>query len=260
MDLKAIGLFLAQQRKERGWTQEQLGERIGVTNKTVSRWENGNYLPPVDALQELSGLYGLSINEILSATKLEDGEYREKAEENIQAVLRSDHFSAEDRKSYYKKKWQNEHRFENILVIAALLAGYVINLASGATEYAFLFGVFTINFSVIRYHSMMAYVDGKLEPDARKDLLRLKRLRIAVMIILCIGIWITCDLGYNYFASLPAELNDGLTIRGVFAGLVFGDDNWSRAAFLRGFVVAGGCTAAVAVADLVLTCLEKSKN
>lgn len=41
MDTKKIGLFLAQLRKEQGLTQEQLGEKLGVTNKTVSRWETG---------------------------------------------------------------------------------------------------------------------------------------------------------------------------------------------------------------------------
>ena len=47
MDMKKIGVFLAELRKDRNLTQDELGEKIGVTNKTVSRWENGNYLPPV---------------------------------------------------------------------------------------------------------------------------------------------------------------------------------------------------------------------
>ena len=59
MDTIKIGNFLAELRKEQGLTQEALGEKIGVTNKTVSRWENGNYLPPVEMLQELSKLYNI---------------------------------------------------------------------------------------------------------------------------------------------------------------------------------------------------------
>ena len=43
-----IGKFIAALRKEKGMTQEQLGEKLGVTNKTVSRWENGNYMPDVE--------------------------------------------------------------------------------------------------------------------------------------------------------------------------------------------------------------------
>ena len=45
MDQIKIGKFIAALRKEKGFTQEQLGEKLGATNKTISRWENGNYMP-----------------------------------------------------------------------------------------------------------------------------------------------------------------------------------------------------------------------
>ena len=80
MDMIKIGEFLAKLRKEQGWTQEQLGEKLGVTNKTVSRWEKGNYLPPVEMLQMMSEVYGLTINEILSGERLTQEQYRQKAE------------------------------------------------------------------------------------------------------------------------------------------------------------------------------------
>ena len=50
-------------------TQEQLGECLGVTNKTVSRWETGKYMPDIDKLQELSAILGISINELLADRK-----------------------------------------------------------------------------------------------------------------------------------------------------------------------------------------------
>ena len=53
MDTVKIGNFLAQLRREKKYTQEQLGLRLGVTNKTISRWENGNYMPSVEMLQLL---------------------------------------------------------------------------------------------------------------------------------------------------------------------------------------------------------------
>ncbi len=62
MDMKKIGAFLKELRNEKGMTQEQLGERIGVSNKTISRWETGNYMPPVDCLSILSDIYNISIN------------------------------------------------------------------------------------------------------------------------------------------------------------------------------------------------------
>ena len=72
MNTKVIGKFLKELRKEKDMTQEELGDKIGVTNKTISKWENGNYMPPIDVLMLLSEMYGVSINEILNGRKLED--------------------------------------------------------------------------------------------------------------------------------------------------------------------------------------------
>ena len=54
MDTKRIGKFISENRKRKGLTQEQLGELLGVTNKTISRWENGNYMPDLSLLVPLS--------------------------------------------------------------------------------------------------------------------------------------------------------------------------------------------------------------
>lgn len=50
MDQIKVGKFIAQLRRRDGLTQEALGKKIGVTNKTVSRWENGNYMPDIEML------------------------------------------------------------------------------------------------------------------------------------------------------------------------------------------------------------------
>ena len=96
MDTIKIGSFLAELRKEQGLTQEALGEKLGVTNKTVSRWENGNYLPPVEMLKELSELYAVSINEILCGEHIEKEQYQKKAEETITGILANSPFSLKD--------------------------------------------------------------------------------------------------------------------------------------------------------------------
>ena len=54
MDLVKIGAFLQALRKEKGLTQEQLAEQIGVSRRTVSRWETGSNMPDLDVLMELS--------------------------------------------------------------------------------------------------------------------------------------------------------------------------------------------------------------
>lgn len=94
MDMQKIGAFLATLRKEQHLTQEELSEKIGVTNKTVSRWENGNYLPPVEILQMLSKMYDVGINEILCGERLSDKQYKENAEEAILSNMLKNKYEA----------------------------------------------------------------------------------------------------------------------------------------------------------------------
>lgn len=88
MDVSKTGEFLRKLRKEQNLTQEQLGEKIGVDNKTVSRYETGKYVPPVDILLQLSALYNVTVNELLSGERLATADYQHKAEENIVASLK----------------------------------------------------------------------------------------------------------------------------------------------------------------------------
>ena len=124
--MQKIGVFLGQLRKEQGMTQEQLGEKLGVTNKTISRWETGTYLPPVEMLQGLSEMYGITINEILSGDRLEEKEYREKAEENIKMALSKSAFTLKEKIDYYERKWTRDHRMEGIVGFILVLAGIVV--------------------------------------------------------------------------------------------------------------------------------------
>lgn len=87
MDTKKIGSFLKMLRKEKGFTQEQLGEKVGVTNKTISRWETGCYMPPIECLDILSDIYGVSINEIVAGERIEVEMFKDTAEKNLSSAL-----------------------------------------------------------------------------------------------------------------------------------------------------------------------------
>ena len=65
MDQQKIGQFLRECRKEKGITQEQLAEMLGVTNRSVSRWENGSNLPDLDILIEMADYYDVELRELL---------------------------------------------------------------------------------------------------------------------------------------------------------------------------------------------------
>ena len=88
MDQKKTGQFIAVLRKEKSMTQRELAERIGVSDKTVSKWETGRGLPEISIMQVLCAELGISINELLSGERLDDASYRERAEENMAALLK----------------------------------------------------------------------------------------------------------------------------------------------------------------------------
>ena len=113
MDTQKIGKFLKELRKQNNMTQEQLGDRIGVTNKTVSRWETGNYMPPIESLRLLSDIYQISINEILAGERLSEENYKEAAEENIGSVL--------------EKMDKKEKKFENTM-ISVMIITFVLTI------------------------------------------------------------------------------------------------------------------------------------
>lgn len=69
MDQKKIGSFLKELRKEKGITQEQLAEELGVTGRTVSRWETGNNMPDISLLVDISDFYQVSIPEIIAGER-----------------------------------------------------------------------------------------------------------------------------------------------------------------------------------------------
>lgn len=66
MDSMKIGAFLSSQRKKKGLTQAALGERLGITDRAVSKWERGKGMPDVSLMLELCGLLGITVDELLS--------------------------------------------------------------------------------------------------------------------------------------------------------------------------------------------------
>lgn len=125
MDMKKIGVFLKELRKEQGLTQEELGEKLGVTNKTISRWETGVYLPPVECLKLLSEEYGLTINELLCGQRLEEQSYQSAAEQTIASAL--------ERSEWSEKQF--EKRIIVLMVFNTLLALGIIWLLPDAAQW-----------------------------------------------------------------------------------------------------------------------------
>ena len=86
MDQKKIGVFLKELRKEKGLTQERLSEQFNVSSRTVSRWENGNNMPDLDILIEISDYYEVDLREILNGERKSENMDKETKETVLQAV------------------------------------------------------------------------------------------------------------------------------------------------------------------------------
>lgn len=111
MEQQKIGKFIAECRKEKGLTQVQLAEQLGITNRAVSKWENAKSMPDVSVMTSLCEILDISVNELLSGEKIKMEDYKAKAEANLTELQRKQETV---RKA---KKWRNI-----VLVVVVILA------------------------------------------------------------------------------------------------------------------------------------------
>ena len=88
MDQIKIGKFIADCRKKKGMTQMQLAERMNVTDRAVSKWENGRSMPDSSIMLELCDVLGISVNDLLHGEVVQMEEYNKKTEELLLESVR----------------------------------------------------------------------------------------------------------------------------------------------------------------------------
>ena len=119
MDQIKVGAFLKDLRKEKGITQEQLAEELGVSGRTISRWETGNNMPDISLLVEIAEYFDVSIPEIIKGERKSE-EMKEESKEVAETM------------SYYAKaeKEQLVKSIRNMSIIgfAALLVYMVLDV------------------------------------------------------------------------------------------------------------------------------------
>lgn len=81
VDNQKIGEFIAACRKEQNLTQKQLGEKLHVSDKAVSKWEKGRSFPDISLVEPLCESLGINVSELLSGERLEQETYQEKTDE-----------------------------------------------------------------------------------------------------------------------------------------------------------------------------------
>lgn len=102
MDQQKIGAFLKVLRKQKGLTQEQIAGIFNVSNRTVSRWENGNNMPDLDVLIEISDFYEVDLRELLDGERNGEKVNTETKETVLKAV---DYTNTETQRYTKRVRW-----------------------------------------------------------------------------------------------------------------------------------------------------------
>ena len=130
-----IGRFIAECRKQKNLTQMQLAEKLGITDKAISKWERGMAMPDTSIMLELCDILGISVNELLSGEKIS----MENNQINQQLLLDMAKELEKKNKTIWSSMWAIM-----IVSMAALLAGILIAvflIPEGVWQFVTIFGV-----------------------------------------------------------------------------------------------------------------------
>lgn len=146
MNQMKIGKFISECRKEKGLTQQELAERLGLTAKAVSKWETGNGLPDVSLYETLCKELGITLNEFFAGEYIEEQHLIVQTDENLEDIL----------KEYYKMKKQKSMI---TLVLCVIVGGIVILLIDFIRKFVLVAGV----------ASLLNLWQGDIEPEILTD-------------------------------------------------------------------------------------------
>ena len=126
MDQIKIGKFIASCRKEEGMTQAELAEKLGISDRAVSKWETGKSMPDSGIMLELCGFLKINVNELLSGERIMAELYSKQLEENLLAMRRE--VEERDRRALKLEYWMG---------FSAVLSGSVLILLASFLEMPF---------------------------------------------------------------------------------------------------------------------------
>ena len=109
MNQERIGRFIAELRKENNMTQQELADKLSVTDRAVSHWENGRRLPDISLLKELGKVFNVTIDEIISGKKMTEDEQKKLLNDSMIEIYTS------------RKKIENLQILTEILILAGIL-------------------------------------------------------------------------------------------------------------------------------------------
>ena len=133
MNQEKIGKFIAECRRQRKMTQSELGEKLGVTEKSISNWENGRNMPDLSLFKPLCEELNISLNDLMSGEKVKEKEYRDKLEENIINTI-----------DYSNKKIESRNIFIGLILIVfgVLISITTVGIFPSESSWGSIYSVF----------------------------------------------------------------------------------------------------------------------
>lgn len=154
MNLSKIGNFIAECRKNKKLTQEQLAEKLLITDKAVSKWERGLSLPDAGIMLELCNILDININELFNGERIDMKDYKEKNEELLVQLAKQDELK---NRSIMTSMW-------TILITSSIFYIMILLLAVNVLEEGLVLGtiicVATIIFLIAGFIALKFEVDA----------------------------------------------------------------------------------------------------
>ena len=154
MDQIKIGKFIASCRKEQGMTQAVLAEKLGISDRAISKWETGKSMPDSGIMLELCELLKINVNELLSGEKIMEDSYDKRAEENLLAMKRE-----------MEEKNRQLLRAEYWIAFPAVIAGLIMVFVASFIEMPVWLRIALIVFALIMIFTV-AFIAVGIEQKA----------------------------------------------------------------------------------------------
>ncbi len=152
MDQKKTGDFLKELRKEQSFTQEQVAEKLGVSSRTISRWETGTYMPDISMLVDIAEMYDVDVREII------DGE---RKQENMNIEVKETAIKMADYSVMEKKnllKWIRLMSISIMIVSVCLIILNILRAFAIAQDMPSILPRAIIGNILISANSIMSYI------------------------------------------------------------------------------------------------------
>lgn len=140
MNQQKIGEFIAQCRKNKNITQQELSEKLGVSDRTIGNWENGRNMPDLSLFKPLCDELDISLNDLMSGEKVDEKNTQQKSEENIVYVI-----------DFTNKKIESKNNFIGLILIAfgILISITAIAIFPSESSWGSIYSVFGVIVSLI---------------------------------------------------------------------------------------------------------------